>query len=62
MNAKMDLVVDQRTTTATLLVTGAPPADKDADGVAGEVRFDGIYIYLCDSTNHWVRTPALLVW
>ena len=62
VNAKMDLVVDQRTTTATLLVTGAPPADKDADGVAGEVRFDGVYIYLCDSTNHWVRTPALLVW
>ena len=38
-----------------LIVPAAAPASASSDGVAGEIRFDSGWIYICHATNSWKR-------
>jgi len=40
---------------------GTAPASATATGTAGDIRYDGSYIYVCSATNTWVRA-ALATW
>lgn len=42
-------------------LTGTAPASATATGTAGDVRYDGSFIYVCTATNTWVRA-ALSSW
>lgn len=35
----------------------APPATATSTGIAGEIRYDVNYVYMCTATDTWVRTP-----
>jgi hypothetical protein len=38
-----------------LFLPAAVPASATSTGIAGEIRFDASYIYICHSTNNWKR-------
>lgn len=40
-----------------LLAFANPPATKTSAGVAGQIVIDAAYLYLCKSTNNWIRIP-----
>ena len=44
-----------------LSMEGTAPASASATGTAGELRYDGDYVYVCVATNTWKRT-ALTTW
>ena len=48
-------------TVATRISDTAAPASATDTGTAGEVRYDGSYIYVCVATDTWVRA-ALSTW
>lgn len=37
------------------LPVSVTPASATATGTAGEIRWDGTYIYICTATNTWRR-------
>ena len=39
----------------------SPPASATASGVAGEIRVDADYVYVCTATNTWKRV-AISTW
>lgn len=41
--------------------TGGAPTTASSQGAAGEVRTDGTYLYLCITTNTWLRA-AMATW
>ena len=41
---------------AHLIVTAAAPSSNSDTGVAGEIRTDASYLYVCTATNTWTRT------
>lgn len=43
--------------TFALLAFANPPATKTSAGVAGQIVIDAAYLYLCKSTNNWIRIP-----
>ena len=51
-------------TPSNLILSAAAPASNTATGVAGEVRYDGEFIYKCVATNTWARAAlsASTVW
>ena len=61
------LAVNQDTAATTLDVNGTfrfntlTPASSSSVGVAGQMAWDGSYIYVCTATNTWKRTP-LTTW
>ena len=46
---------------ASFIRTVSAPATASANGVAGNVRYDTNYIYICTSTNTWKRV-AISTW
>lgn len=43
------------TVSANLLISNSAPANSSASGLAGEVRYDSTYLYICISNNNWKR-------
>ena len=37
------------------LPVSSTPASASATGTAGEIRWDGTYLYICTATNTWRR-------
>lgn len=48
-------------TATSLNVTMGTPASAAATGVAGTIKFDSDYIYVCVATNTWKRV-AVATW
>lgn len=46
---------------ATALPISTPPASASDTGVAGSIRYDDNYLYVCIATNTWKRCP-LVTW
>ena len=46
---------------AQLRAQGTAPASATATGTAGDIRYDGSYVYICSATNTWVRA-SLATW
>jgi hypothetical protein len=46
---------------AQLRSQGSAPATASDTGVAGDIRYDADYIYVCTATNTWKRT-AISTW
>ncbi len=46
---------------AANLVTGTVPATANASGIAGSIRYNDSYIYVCVANNTWKRA-ALSTW
>jgi hypothetical protein len=42
-------------------VSNSAPANSSAGGTAGDLAYDGGYLYVCVSANTWVRSE-LLTW
>jgi hypothetical protein len=40
----------------------APPAHNTSNGVAGQVAYDGSYLYVCTATNNWARVAIGGTW
>jgi hypothetical protein len=45
------------TISANIQLNGSVPATSSANGVAGTIRFDTNYIYVCVANNVWKRSP-----
>lgn len=43
------------TVAANLLLSNTAPANSTANGLAGELKFDSSYLYICVSNNTWKR-------
>jgi len=43
------------TVSANLLISDSVPASSSDSGLAGEVRYDSTYLYICVSENNWKR-------
>jgi len=50
VTCKQNLVVE-----GSLVASKAVPANSGATGVAGEIRFNADYIFICHATNSWKR-------
>lgn len=46
---------------ASFIKTVSAPATAGANGIAGNIRYDANYIYICTSTNTWKRV-AISTW
>lgn len=46
---------------ANLALSNSIPANSTASGVAGTIRYDSSYVYICTATNTWKRA-ALSSW
>lgn len=46
---------------ANLSLSNSVPANSTASGVAGTIRYDSSYVYVCTATNTWKRA-ALSTW
>lgn len=46
---------------ANLSLSSSVPANSTANGVAGTIRYDSSYVYICTATNTWKRA-ALSTW
>lgn len=46
---------------ANLALSNSVPANSTASGVAGTVRYDSSYIYICVASNTWKRA-AISTW
>lgn len=40
---------------ANLILSNSAPANSTANGLAGEVKYDTSYLYICVSNNTWKR-------
>ena len=40
---------------ANIIISNSTPANSSANGVAGTIRFDNNYVYICVSNNTWKR-------
>ena len=40
---------------ANLILSNSAPANSTANGLAGEVKYDPSYLYICVSNNTWKR-------
>lgn len=40
---------------SNLLISNSAPANSTANGLAGEVKFDSTYLYICTANNTWKR-------
>jgi hypothetical protein len=49
------LDVNGTSRTSNLVVSAAVPASSGSSGVAGEIRFDSLHIYICHATDTWKR-------
>lgn len=43
------------TVCANIVVSNSAPANSSANGLAGEIKFDNTYFYICTSNNSWKR-------
>lgn len=46
---------------ANIVVSNSAPANSTSNGVAGAIRFDSNYVYVCVATNTWKRA-SLTSW
>ncbi|CAB4162240.1 hypothetical protein UFOVP787_23 [uncultured Caudovirales phage] len=46
---------------ANITISNSVPANSSANGIAGTIRFDSSYIYVCVSNNTWKRS-TLSTW
>ena len=46
---------------ANLALSNSVPANSTANGVAGTIRYDSSYVYICTANNTWKRA-ALSTW
>ncbi len=46
---------------ANLLLSNSVPANSTANGIAGTIRYDSSYVYVCTANNTWKRA-ALSTW
>lgn len=40
---------------ANLIVSNSAPANSTANGIAGTIRYDASYVYVCVANNTWKR-------
>jgi len=43
---------------ANLILSNSAPANSTANGLAGEVKYDTSYLYICVSNNTWKRITS----
>ena len=43
------------TVSANIVVSNSVPANSSSNGIAGTIRFDSDYIYVCVANNTWKR-------
>jgi hypothetical protein len=41
---------------ANVLISNSVPANSSSNGIAGTIRYDSSYVYVCVSENVWKRT------
>ncbi len=41
---------------ANVLISNSAPANSSSNGIAGTIRYDSSYVYVCVSENVWKRT------
>lgn len=46
---------------ANIVISNTVPANSSSNGVAGTIRFDSSYLYICTSNNTWKRA-SLTTW
>lgn len=46
---------------ANLVISNTVPANSSSTGIAGSLRYDSSYIYVCVANNTWKRT-AISTW
>jgi hypothetical protein len=46
---------------ANIIISNSAPANSTSNGIAGTIRFDSNYIYVCISDNVWKRAD-LTAW
>lgn len=46
---------------ANIVISNSAPATSSSNGVAGTIRFDSSYVYVCISNNTWKRA-TLTTW
>lgn len=46
---------------ANLVISNTVPANSSSNGIAGSLRYDSSYIYVCVANNTWKRT-AISTW
>jgi len=49
------------TLSANVIVSNSVPATAASNGIAGTIRYDSSYVYICVDTNTWKRA-ALTTW
>lgn len=54
-------LVNASTFTANMALSNSVPANSSANGVAGTIRYDSSYLYICTTTNTWKRV-AISTW
>lgn len=45
-----------------LLTSNTAPVSNTSNGVAGQIAYDGSYVYVCVATNKWGRSALTLSW
>jgi len=46
---------------ANIVLSNSAPANSTANGIAGTIRYDSTYVYICTATNTWKRA-SLSTW
>lgn len=54
--------VDIPTLSANLVLSNTAPANSTSNGVAGTIRYDSNYLYICYTTNRWGRITLNTSW
>lgn len=49
------------TLSANVIVSNSAPANAASNGIAGTIRYDSSYVYICTATNTWKRAQ-LTTW
>lgn len=47
--------IDFSTVSSNLSISSSAPASSTSTGLAGEIRYDSTYLYICVSNNNWKR-------
>jgi hypothetical protein len=55
-------VIPLTTTTLEESIWVAAPAHNTSSGVAGQIAYDGSYLYVCTATNNWARVAIGGTW
>lgn len=61
-NTNSTAVLKTSTVSNLRLLSNSAPASNTANGVAGQVAYDGTFVYVCVATNKWGRSPLTLSW